>query len=100
MQNRFENFVDATYGNVTELMNEIMNERRREFVGEGTRLFDLKRWHLGVTRTTTQNDDMCLFPGSAITTNLVKAANDPKMILPIPKAEIDANPQIVQNPGY
>lgn len=99
-KNRFENFVDATYGNVTELMNEIMNERRREFVGEGTRLFDLKRWHMGVTRTSTQQDDMCLFPGSAVTTNLVKSANDPKMILPIPKAEIDANPQIVQNPGY
>ena len=99
-ENRFQNFTAANYGNVTELMNEIMNERRREFVAEGTRLFDLKRWHMGVTRTTTQNDDICLFPGSAITTNLVKPANDPKMILPIPKAEIDANPQIVQNPGY
>ena len=98
--NRFKGFNAKTYGNVTELMNEVKNERRREMVAEGTRLFDLKRWHMGVTRTSTQQDDMCLFPGSAVTTKLTKAANDPKMILPIPKAEIDANPQIVQNPGY
>lgn len=98
--NRFSNFTAETYGNATELMNEVKNERRREMVCEGTRLFDLKRWKMGVNRTSTQQDDLCLFPGSSVTTNLVKAANDPKMILPIPKAEIDANPQIVQNPGY
>ncbi len=98
--NRFEGFNAETYGNATELMNEVKNERRREMVAEGTRLFDLKRWHMGVTRTSTQQDDMCLFPGSDVTTKLTKSANDPKMVLPIPKAEIDANPQIVQNPGY
>ena len=99
-EKRFQDFTAATYGNANELLNEVKNERRRELVGEGSRLFDLKRWHMGVTRTTTQQDDLCLFPGSTVTTKLVKAANDPKMILPIPKAEIDANPQIKQNPGY
>lgn len=99
-KNRFAGFVENVYGNATELMNEIQNERRREMVMEGTRLFDLKRWKMGVKRTSTQKDDMCLFPGSTVTTKLVKTANDPKMLLPIPKAETDANPQIVQNPGY
>ena len=98
--NRFADFTPQTYGNATELMNELKNERRREMLCEGMRLFDLKRWHMGVVRNTTQQDDLCLFPGSTVTTKLVKAANDPKMILPIPKAEIDANPQIKQNPGY
>lgn len=98
--NRFADFTEKSYGNATELMNELKNERRREMVCEGTRLFDLKRWHMGVNRTSTQQDDLCLFPGSTVTTKLSKAANDPKMIFPIPKAEIDANPQIVQNPGY
>lgn len=97
---RYEGFTDETYGNASELMNEVKNERRREMVAEGTRLFDLKRWHMGVTRTMTQQDDLCLFPGSAVTTKLTKSADDPKMILPIPKAEIDANPQIKQNTGY
>lgn len=99
-RNRFADFVDVSYVNATELMNEIKDEWRREFVGEGKRLFDLKRWHMGVTRNLTQQDDMCLFPGSTVTTKLTKSANDPKMILPIPKAETDANPQIVQNAGY
>lgn len=99
-RNRFRNFSEVNYVNATELMNEIKNERRREMVCEGTRLFDLKRWHMGVTRTTTQQDDLCLFPGSSITTKLAKSADDPKMIFPIPKAEIDANPQIKQNDGY
>jgi NADH:ubiquinone oxidoreductase subunit B-like Fe-S oxidoreductase len=81
-------------------LNEVKDERRREMVMEGTRLFDLKRWHMGVTRSLTQQDDLCLFPGSTVTTKLTKAANDPKMILPIPKAEIDANPKCKQNPGY
>lgn len=98
--NRFADFIRQDYSSTTELMNEIKDERRRELLGEGTRLFDLKRWHQGVSRTSTQQDDLCLFPGSSITTNLVKSANDPKMIFPIPKAETDANPQIVQNPGY
>ena len=97
---RFSNFTDETYANSTELLNEVKDERRREMVMEGTRLFDLKRWHMGVTRSLTQQDDLCLFPGSTVTTKLTKAANDPKMILPIPKAEIDANPKCKQNPGY
>ncbi len=99
-KNRFEDFIEVSYSNADVLMNEIKDERRREMVCEGTRLFDLKRWNMGVTRTTTQQDDLCLFPGSSVTTKLTKAANDYKMVLPIPKSEMDANPQVKQNPGY
>lgn len=81
------------------IMAEIQNERQREMVAEGSRLFDMKRWKLDMKRGEPQQADLCLLPG-ATTTALVKKANDNKFVWPIPKHEIDANPQIVQNPGY
>lgn len=97
---RIDDYTPQTFGNLSSLMTEVRNERNRELVCEGFRISDLKRWNLGVTRSTPQQLDLCLQPGSAITTNLSRAASDYRMIFPIPKAETDANPQIVQNPGY
>lgn len=97
---RFAGYVDTEFPSVNAFMQELKNERRRELVAEGFRLFDLKRWGEGVVRGEAQNLDFCLFPGSDITTNLKKAANDPRMTWPIPQAEMDANPQMKQNPGY
>lgn len=96
---RITGYADQTFASKDAIMMEIRNERQREMVGEGTRLFDLKRWHLGVTRGTPQQEDLCLLPGAG-TTALVKAANDPKLIWPIPKHETDVNPKVKQNPGY
>ncbi|MCQ2113865.1 MAG: RagB/SusD family nutrient uptake outer membrane protein [Bacteroidaceae bacterium] len=84
----------------TELMDELKLERRREMCLEGTRLFDLKRWHLGVNRGATQQDNLCDRPGSTTTTALKKAYDDYHMTWPIPQSEINANPQMVQNKGY
>ena len=84
-------------------MAEIRDERHRELVGEGFRLSDLKRWGLGVNRqNAVQDANLVLFPGSENTTALTKNADDFRMVWPIPKAEIDVNPQIKgqQNPGY
>lgn len=82
------------------LKSEIRNERTRELIGEGFRLSDLKRWKLGVTRGVGQNPAMT-FPGSTHG-SLSKEANDYRFLWPIPKSEIDVNPQIrnQQNPGY
>ena len=103
MRNRIRNFnVSSELGSLTgqDLLEEIREERQREFIGEGMRLFDLKRWHLGVTRGTPQQMDLCNQPGSATTTGLVKAATDNQMVWPIPQDEVNANPNVVQNPGY
>lgn len=81
------------------IMPELRAERQREMVGEGTRLFDLKRWNLGVTRGTPQSMDICNLPGSS-TTGLTRPAGDNKLTWPIPKHETDVNKKIVQNPGY
>ena len=40
----------------TALLNAIQYERRVELAAEGHRLFDLRRWGLGVTRSTTEGE--------------------------------------------
>ncbi|WP_455585474.1 RagB/SusD family nutrient uptake outer membrane protein [Bacteroides sp.] len=101
-QNRITDFDGGTYTNREALMNEVMDERERELVCEGFRLMDLKRWGKGVKRGAAQNPGLILFPGQSSTDKLDKAADDPRMVWPIPKNEMDANPKLAgqQNPGY
>ena len=98
-ENRIKNFTAATYTSKESIMNEIKNERRRELLGEGTRLFDLKRWHQGVKRGTPQERSICNLP-SAMTTDLDMPASSFRMTWPIPKHEIDVNKKVKQNTGY
>ena len=96
---RIADYTYRTFPSKNALMNEIKDEREREMVGEGTRLFDLKRWHEGIKRGTPQNINICLLPGNS-TTGLTVDADSPKLTWPIPKHETDANKNIKQNPGY
>ena len=82
------------------LMNAIRDERRKELIGEGFRLSDLKRWGLGFKRSSGQNNAVINKVGDVHL--LEYAANDYRFIWPIPKAEMDSNPQLKnhQNPGY
>jgi hypothetical protein len=70
------------------LMTAIFNERRKELVVEGQRFFDLKRTIRAINRTTNCTN-FC---------TLSSAARE--WAFPIPQKEIDANPNIQQNPGY
>jgi tetratricopeptide (TPR) repeat protein len=63
----------------------ILKERKLELVFEGFRLGDLKR-----------NQESTIDP----VTNAVIPWNSPRLVLPIPLAEINANPNLTQNPGY
>lgn len=98
---RITGFTDATYDKES-LLNEVMNERERELVGEGYRIMDLKRWGKGVKRGLAQNKGLILFPGQATTDGLDRPADDQRMVWPVPKGEMDSNPQLAgqQNPGY
>lgn len=99
-ENRIMDLDYKDYTSKNTFMAELRNEREREMMGEGTRLFDLKRWHLGVKRGTPQQSDLCNLPGSTTTTALDKTATDYRLVWPIPKSETDANPNVKQNPGY
>ena len=66
----------------------VLKERRIELAFEGQRWFDLIRVNNGQYGLT--------FLRSIGKTNVT----DKNLLLPIPQMEIDANPNLVQNPGY
>ena len=72
-------------------LERILKERRKELVGEGHAFFDAMRNGLSVNRTGGWH-----LPSVAAAA--VIAPSDPRVALPIPQAEIDANPNMVQNP--
>ena len=85
----------------------IRDERHRELIAEGLRLADLKRWNIGFTRGDaqecwdfdTQNCEPLLYHNNL---HLSYAADDYRLLWPIPSDEFNVNPQIKgqQNPGY
>ncbi len=88
---RIAGYVDVSFGNKDQAIAEIMNERFKELSFEGFRFFDLKRKELDITRNASDVQ-------SANWQNL--DAEDYRFALPIPQSEMDANNQMVQNPGY
>lgn len=93
----------ADYPDYQSMKEYIMFERARELGGEGKRWFDLVRWgnlvdniqflltHVPEGRTSPERDNF------DITASNVKAHH---MLLPIPNNDIQANPNMNQNPGY
>lgn len=73
----------------TTLIDEVLVERRKELWGEGFRWNDLNRRGLNITRTSDSHWAKLDMPIS-----------NTKRIWPIPQDEMDANPNMVQNPGY
>jgi hypothetical protein len=79
-------FADKTAG-----INFVLDERMRELCFEGFRFFDLKRKGLGVDRNPLDVES---------STWLTLPAGNYRFALPIPVAEIQANPNVIQNQNY
>jgi hypothetical protein len=79
---------DVTGLNQSALREKILHERRMELAFEGDRWFDLIRVNNGEYGLN--------FLHSIGKTN----ATAKNLLLPIPQVEIDANPNLAQNPGY
>lgn len=78
------------------LFTEIQNERARELAFEGFRLTDLRRWGRSMKRRAPQ-DMKFLNPNYTA----LEFANDAfQFVWPIPNASIQANSNLVQNPGW
>ena len=79
----------------TALLDDIMLERRKELAFEGHRYWDLARYNKDVVRVNLAGN----YPGNV---PLLFAATNFRRVLPIPQAELDANPAIrtQQNTGY
>lgn len=83
-----------------ELFAEIKKECVREFIGEGRRLFDLKRWGDGFKRDG-QAAYLSQLKGGTTVYEMEVQANNPKLVWPIPQQEGTNNPNIgQQNEGY
>jgi hypothetical protein len=90
------------------LLERIKNERRVELAFEEHRYFDVRRWldaeeelnrnATGVTIIKHEDGTKTYTPGKLVEERSFSA---PAMYwLPIPKSEIDKNPNFQQNPGY
>ena len=82
----------------------IKEERAKEFIGEGFRWFDLKRWGEGMAARPDPQLKALIHTGGSNgpALNLAVSASDHRWVAPIPVDELAANPQIrdQQNPGY
>lgn len=74
----------------TEVRAAIRQERRFEFIGEGHRWFDLKRYGTAVSVMNT------FFNNTGVNVTI----DDNNLILPIPQSQLDTDSSITQNPGY
>lgn len=79
-------------------LDRILTERRKEMVDEGHRMFDVIR--NGMTVHRIDETDSKLSKTEHNTQYMDYDWDFYKIILPIPKHEINANPNIKQNPGY
>jgi starch-binding outer membrane protein, SusD/RagB family len=70
-------------------------ERRKEFVFEGQRWFDLSRWNtLDAAILAKTQELQTVYPGEATVHGV------PSNLFPIPQSELDINPALTQNPGW
>lgn len=74
-----------------QLISDIVNERRKELAFEGLRFFDLTRLNLVINRPAEPFSYPTYTP--VLTTDF-------RRLQPIPITETQANPNMVQNPGY
>jgi hypothetical protein len=71
-----------------ELLEEILNERRLELIGEGHRFWDLKRYGRGIDKS------------AADLTGEIIDFTDIRILAPLPSGDLNLNPNLINNPGY
>lgn len=88
----------ADYPTINDVDLLVLRERQRELMFEGKRWFDLVRWSRREGSTGTLNTFlMRANPGS--TGNIGAPVLD-AMYMPISRRELEANPNLIQNPFY
>lgn len=99
---RITGYTAGTY-NANTLLSEVLSERKKELIGEGFRMSDLRRTGQGFTRYASHRenpnlDQFVVARGRSIS----YTANDYRYTWPLPKTEFDTNPNLAgqQNPGY
>lgn len=90
--NRLSNPTPWTVGTPDEMLQLCREERRRElFMEEAFRWFDLRRYGMpSISHHYVQD--------AQLTTTYTLRERDPQYTLPIPRAALDLNPGLIQNP--
>lgn len=78
----------ATAPIAAPVLADVLKERQLELAFEGLRIHDVKRLRQTLIRTNSDG------------TTVTYPWTDPKLVLPLPKREVDANPALKQNEGY
>jgi hypothetical protein len=77
-----------------QVLEDILTERRKEFLFEGYRFWDMYRLKRNFTKPQAQDGTNTITQSISVTTATLN------MIFPIPQDEILVNPNITQNAGY
>lgn len=80
-----------------ELFSEIQDEWIREYVGEGMRLDQLKRWHLGLERKNEEVQDTNILIVAPGYSELKVESDDVRFVWEIPVNDLEANTNLVPN---
>jgi len=83
----------------TQILEDILTERRKELAFEGGRFWDLVRLKRSWTKVQNQNPLKTISINAANNSNANFSKTTP-LVYPIPQAEIDANKNITQNPEF
>ncbi len=83
------------YGSQQEAFADILDERRKEFMYEGHRYKDLKRLGARANRGVERDAIDCAVNGACSL-----PVTDFRFSVPVPLVELNANPNVQQNPGY
>ena len=80
----------------------ILNERRLELAFEAHRFDDLVRSGTAISTMTSviENQYSCANGVQSAPTRIIPKIDQNHLLMPIPQSEIDANPNLTQNPGY
>lgn len=90
-RNRIENYRDVSISDPVRLLQEIRHERRLEFVLEGHRWLDLRRYGMPSIKHTWLPGE-----GMALQTYVLKE-KDPMYTLPLPESVMSVNLGLIQN---
>lgn len=89
-----------SYSSADAMSRLIMDERRREFLFEGKRWFDLVRWSLKVGDTSDLKAACVSKMTNGATSGSGKLTNMNAIYYPYNKTELQTNPNLHQNPAY